>query len=690
MTFPGNYSRIWVRGRIIDLGKAARSEANIGINKDVVFAPSPTVILSGYAKQIIGTAPFSIKPDAQTGYFAIQLPATNDPDINPTAWTYAVAEPTGRKYNIVVPWDTPVLDSPGDPLDGQQVLELIDVVPAPAPQSGFIQLLPTGGDGGDVDAAITAHVAATDPHGDRAYTDTEVATRAALVHSHAIANVTGLQTALDAKQASDADLTTIAALDSATAGVMSTDGAGWIRKTYVQLKTALGLVKADVGLGSVDNTADASKPVSTAQQAALDLKAPLASPAFTGTPTGITKTHVGLGLVDNTADTAKPVSTAQQTALNLKENTANKGVTNGYAGLDGTGKVPAAQLPAFVDDVLEAANLAAFPATGSTGIIYVALDTNKTYRWSGSAYVEISPSPGSTDAVPEGSTNKYYTAARVAAEPVTTATQAALDLKAGLTHSHAISDVTGLQAALDAGGLIMTWNSTTLNYDPSAYRTVTTRPRIFVGPKDFRDIGTITQNPNPYMDLWLNTGALETSMSVTVGESTFDRNQAAAGAIACTSGQMRIGRFQAQRDGTWSNLRALSGAAAASGLTIARIGIWGLSISDGVTWSLVGSCANDTTLFAATARPYDVAAVAAFSLVAGRWYAGGVLQVGTTPANLTGQTWPGAMSSNFGPGPELGVDPWMAGTISSLANIPSTFLTSDVTPTTSRPYIRMY
>lgn len=56
------------------------------------------------------------------------------------------------------------------------------------------------------------------------------------------------------------------------------------------------------------------------------------------------------------------------------------------------GKVPASQLPSYVDDVLEYANLAAFPVTGETGIIYVAIDTNITYRWSGSAYVEISAS----------------------------------------------------------------------------------------------------------------------------------------------------------------------------------------------------------------------------------------------------------------------------------------------------------
>ena len=84
--------------------------------------------------------------------------------------------------------------------------------------------------------------------------------------------------------------------------------------------TLTGIAKADVGLGSVDNTTDAAKAISTATQAALDLKAPIASPTFTGTVGGITKAMVGLANVDNTADTAKPVSTAQQAALDLKAN----------------------------------------------------------------------------------------------------------------------------------------------------------------------------------------------------------------------------------------------------------------------------------------------------------------------------------------------------------------------------------
>jgi hypothetical protein len=124
---------------------------------------------------------------------------------------------------------------------------------------------------------------------------------------------------------------------------------------------AIVLTSADVGLLNVDNTSDANKPVSTAQLAALNLKANLASPTFTGTPAGPTatvgtnttqlattafvtaaiaggsvtsvagragavvlaKADVGLSNIDNTADADKPVSTAQQTALNLKANLAS-------------------------------------------------------------------------------------------------------------------------------------------------------------------------------------------------------------------------------------------------------------------------------------------------------------------------------------------------------------------------------
>ena len=69
------------------------------------------------------------------------------------------------------------------------------------------------------------------------------------------------------------------------------------------------------------------------------------------------------------------------------------------------GKVPASQLPSYVDDVLEYDTMSAFPATGESGKIYVAKDTNLTYRWSGTQYVEISPLPVLDDEVTKASAN---------------------------------------------------------------------------------------------------------------------------------------------------------------------------------------------------------------------------------------------------------------------------------------------
>lgn len=72
--------------------------------------------------------------------------------------------------------------------------------------------------------------------------------------------------------------------------------------------------------------------------------------------------------------------------------TTAKGKANGVAELDASGKVPTSQLPSYVDDVLEYSARANFPATGEAGKIYIDNSTNKTYRWSGTTYVEISAS----------------------------------------------------------------------------------------------------------------------------------------------------------------------------------------------------------------------------------------------------------------------------------------------------------
>ena len=111
-------------------------------------------------------------------------------------------------------------------------------------------------------------------------------------------------------------------------------------------------------------------------------------------------TGVSTSLEDHKDDTDNPhgVTAKQVGAYTTGEadgkfvTLASMGVKNGVATLGADGLVPSSQLPSFVDDVLEFDSSGAFPTTGESGKIYVALDTNLTYRWGGTEYVEISPS----------------------------------------------------------------------------------------------------------------------------------------------------------------------------------------------------------------------------------------------------------------------------------------------------------
>jgi hypothetical protein len=134
--------------------------------------------------------------------------------------------------------------------------------------------------------------------------------------------------------------------------------------------TPTGITKAHVGLGNVDNTSDASKPVSTAQAAINATKAPLASPAFTGTPTGITKSHVGLGNVDNTSDANKPISTAQA-AVNSAQATTNAAKADLVNGVVPTSQIPPIALGNPIEVTGQAAMLALTSAQAQKGDVAV-------------------------------------------------------------------------------------------------------------------------------------------------------------------------------------------------------------------------------------------------------------------------------------------------------------------------------
>ena len=109
---------------------------------------------------------------------------------------------------------------------------------------------------------------------------------------------------------------------------------------------------------------------------------------------------IGIGKPDASATEKLDVNgNVKATGFKTPTGTANQALTANGGVFDLTtkadlvgGKVPSSQLPSYVDDVLEFANLASFPATGESGKIYIAIDTNITYRWGGSSYVVMSSS----------------------------------------------------------------------------------------------------------------------------------------------------------------------------------------------------------------------------------------------------------------------------------------------------------
>lgn len=113
-------------------------------------------------------------------------------------------------------------------------------------------------------------------------------------------------------------------------------------------------------------------------------------------PHGVTKEQLGLANVENKSSTQIRSEITKENVTNalgytpIDENRI--GAANGVASLDAGGRIPASQIPGGFDNIDEYDSLADFPETGEEGKIYVAKDTNLTYRWTGTQYIEISPS----------------------------------------------------------------------------------------------------------------------------------------------------------------------------------------------------------------------------------------------------------------------------------------------------------
>ena len=162
--------------------------------------------------------------------------------------------------------------------------------------------------------------------------------------------------------------------------------------------TALSLTLASTGVTSGSYGSSTAIPVIT-----VDSKGRITAASTASIISGTTSVAGIVQLSSSTSSTSTTLA-ATPSAVKAAYDLANaaipsteKGVANGVATLDATGLIPTSQLPSYVDDVLEFATLASFPATGSLGVIYVALDTNYIYRWSGSIYIRISSAVSSAD-----------------------------------------------------------------------------------------------------------------------------------------------------------------------------------------------------------------------------------------------------------------------------------------------------
>lgn len=189
-------------------------------------------------------------------------------------------------------------------------------------------------------------------------------------------------------------------LDGITASTAELNILDGVTATKTELNVLDGITATTTELNYVHG-------VTSAIQTQIDNKVTKNSAITAGTGTKITYDSKGL-VTSSTSISASDIPDISATYVT----TASKGVANGVASLDGDGKVPAAQLPSYVDDIIESYIVAGSTAlsagwlsltssgaafTPETGKIYVVLSSgeylNKTYRWSGSTYVEVSASP---------------------------------------------------------------------------------------------------------------------------------------------------------------------------------------------------------------------------------------------------------------------------------------------------------
>ena len=316
------------------------------------------------------------------------------------------------------------------------------------------------------------------------------------------------------------------------------------------------------------------------------------------------------------------------------------GAASGIAPLGSDSKIASTYLPSYVDDVLEYANLAGFPGTGETAKIYVALDTNKIYRWSGSAYIEIGPTDGNSDTATKLATARSISTTGDATWTVSF--DGSANATAAITLASVVTAATGTKVTYNAKGLIT--GSTTLtvsditdiatNYQAkhANLTAVAGLSTATTGLIKFTN-GVASFDSNTYV---ISGGALGTPSSGTLTNCTFPTlNQNTTGTAAGLSATLAIASGGTGATSASAALTALGAQAAlVSGTSIKTVngttllGSGDLVITGGGGASATKTIANKTAAYTVvagdlgkiincTANTFTVSLTAAATLGAG-------------------------------------------------------------------------
>jgi hypothetical protein len=172
--------------------------------------------------------------------------------------------------------------------------------------------------------------------------------------------------------------------------------------------------------------------------------------------------------------------------------------------------------------------------------------------------------------------------------------------------------------------------------------------------------GTVTATNLPSTDIYNGN-------AVTNGEEVLPRYVVSGAQPLAASGTLHLTYFTARKTEAAHNIRMVSDATAASGVTLARMGVY--SVDNAGNLTLAAACANDTTLFGGTYTPYQKVLTTALNKVKGSRYAIGVLVVGTGMPVITATTCSGADAS---------LDPRLCGIIAGQADLPASITAGTV------------